>query len=226
MDLDPQASSGIVSFSLRLVVGLLLLTSLLAAQSLQVYSEFQRDPDALPPPREIISPAVARNAFATFRIVVALPANTTYFLFVGVNPPGIVQTRLYKENAAYLEEVRPPGFGVIPAAQSTREYLLDVWVPPDAEPGRRVRIEVQLKTGPWQVYPMELRVQHATMPAIPTPLTGFLARNAAQDLALLLQTTSPEPWLLLFRQTVPVWMGQGPEWVLRLRDILYRSRTF
>jgi hypothetical protein len=211
---------------LRLVVGLLLLRTLLPAQSLQVFSEFQRDPDGLPPPREIISPAVARNAFATFRVVIAAPANTTYFLFVGANPPGIVETQLYKENAAYLEPVRSPGFGVIPSGQTTREYILDVWVPRRAEQGRRVRIELQLKTGAWQIYPMELRVQSAAVPAIaaPPPFTTdqLLRRNAAQDLALLRQTASPEPWFLLMRQTIPVWMGQGPEWALRFRDMLTR----
>lgn len=227
MDLDPQASSGIVSFSLRLVVGLLLVRTLATAQSIQVFSEFAREPNGLPPPREIISPAVARNAFASFRVVVAAPPSTTYFLFVGASPPGIIQTRLYKENTSYLEEVRSPGFGVIPSGQTEREYLLDVWVPRDAEPGRRVRIELQLKTGAWQVYPMELRIQGATVPfsgeQYPSTVSELLRRNAAQDLVLLKESPGLQPWFLLFRQAIPVWMGQGPEWALRFRDLLYRS---
>lgn len=215
---------------MRLVVGLLLFGTLLCAQSVEVFSEFPRDPEGLPPPREIISPAVARNAFATFRVVVTAPASTTYFMFVGANPPGIVRTELFKEEGAYLEEVRiPPGFGVIPAWQTTREYILDVWVPAEAEPGRRVRIEVQLKTGTWLIYPMELRVQSAMAPGlVATPLLStedLLRRNAAQDIAMLMRTTSPLPWFLLFRQAVPVWMGAGPEWVLRFRDVLYRSQN-
>jgi hypothetical protein len=101
--------------------------------------------------------------------------------------------------------------------------LLDVWVPGDAEPGRRVRIELQLKIGAWEIYPMELRVQRASIPDINVSLAGPLARNAGQDSALLRRSSSPEPWFVLFRQTIPLWMGQGPEWVLRLRDLLYRE---
>ena len=32
--------------------------------------------------------------------------------------------------------------------QNTRVYLLDVWIPPDADPGR-FRLEAQLKVGYW-----------------------------------------------------------------------------
>src|SRR5260370_42579381 len=55
-------------------------SSIVAAQPLSVYSEFARidakgnvtSPES---PREILSPALARNAFATFQVVVQAPEN-------------------------------------------------------------------------------------------------------------------------------------------------------
>ncbi len=219
----------------------------MSAQTLRVFSEFQRpDPfglpglDRAPDPREIISPAVVRNGFTSFHVVVTAPPGTNYFLFVGANPPGIVTTHLYKEqfvqtdsgwSPGLLDEVRGPGFGVIPDAQvqipgqTSRDYLLDVFVPKEAEPGRRVRIELQLKTGSWLVYPMEIRVQNAVLrastPAILMTLADVSRRNAEQDLELAWAVDSPPAWFYLLKQTVPIWLGPGPEWVLRFRDLLF-----
>jgi hypothetical protein len=47
--------------------------------------------------------------------------------------------------------------------QNTRVYLLDVWIPPEAKPGR-FRLEAQLKVGYWIVRPMEVRVIPARIP--------------------------------------------------------------
>ena len=47
--------------------------------------------------------------------------------------------------------------------QNTRVYLLDVWIPPEASPGR-FRLETQLKVGYWIVRPMEVRVIPALVP--------------------------------------------------------------
>ncbi len=156
----------------------------LFAQSVQLYSELQRiDPfgnvvavDRSPSPREIISPAAARNGFASFHIAVSVPPGQTYFLYVQTNPPGLVQTRLYKEQFQQFEsnwipdaltETTSPTFGAMPdiqaniPGQTTRDYLLDIWIPPDAEVGRRVRVEVLLKYGTWYVAPFELRIMQA-----------------------------------------------------------------
>jgi hypothetical protein len=158
----------------------------LAAQSVALYSEFQRvDPfgrvvpvDRSDYPREILSPELARNAHASFHIAVQAPANLSYFLYAGSNPPNIIETRLYKEeftevgNQWYpdtLTPVRHPAFGVIPdaaagiAGQTTRCYLLDIWVPPNA-PVQRVRVEVLLKIGVWYIAPMEVRIVEARVP--------------------------------------------------------------
>src|SRR2546429_9441514 len=76
----------------------------LASQTLEVHSEFLRvNPqgdilavDATPKPREILSPAMARNGFASFHIVVRSPRPASYFLFAGTNPPNILRTAIYK----------------------------------------------------------------------------------------------------------------------------------
>jgi hypothetical protein len=158
----------------------------LAAQSLRIYSEFQRiDPfgqivsiDRSEHPREILSPALARNAHAAFHVAITLPENTSYFLYVGSNPGNIIETHLYKEDFTRdgdqwipdaLTPLRSPYFGVIPDAaagipgQTTRCYLLDIWVPGDA-PVQRVRVEVLMKIGIWYVAPMEVRIVEALVP--------------------------------------------------------------
>ena len=55
----------------------------------------------------------------------------------------------------------PPKF----AGQTTRVYLLDIWIPPEARPPG-FRLEVQLKTGDWTVWPIEVRVLPVTVPAV------------------------------------------------------------
>jgi len=153
----------------------------LAAQSIDIYSEFSRvDPfgEIVPADRggarrEILSPAVARNAWASFHVVISAPPKTTYLLYVVTNPLNACRVALYKEHfektlAGWVpdrltELTRLPDFGVIPDpadgvdGQTTRAYLLDLWIPPNAEIAR-FRLEVQLKVGYWVVRPMEVRV--------------------------------------------------------------------
>jgi len=168
----------------RVLSWLLLLAAMagaLAAQSVDIYSEFSRvDPfgeivaaDRGSGPREILSPVVARNAWASFHLVISAPAETTYLLYVVTNPLNACRVALYKEHfektpAGWVpdrltELTRLPDFGVIPdpddgvKGQTTRDYLLDLWIPPNAEIAR-FRLEVQLKVGYWVVRPMEVRV--------------------------------------------------------------------
>ena len=176
--------------SMRIGVSILigaLAATALGAQSLEIYSEFQRvDPfgsivavDRAEHPREILSPAAARNGYASFHVVVSVPPNTNYLLYVVTNPLDACRVALYKEHFVKtgggwipdtLAEVqRLPDFGAMPdpdediPGQNTRVYLLDVWVPPDASPGR-FRLEAQLKVGYWIVRPMEVRVISARVP--------------------------------------------------------------
>jgi hypothetical protein len=162
------------------------IAGVLAGQTLEVHTEFLRtDPggrilavDATESPRELISPAVVRNAWVSFQVVVDAPDNN-YFLFVGSNPPGVFRTSVYKLEFTRrgedwipdaLTPVKMPNFGVIPdpeaaiPGQTARAYVVDVWVPADAPVGR-TRLEIQLKAGTWTIWPMELRILPAVVPA-------------------------------------------------------------
>ncbi|MCS6951978.1 MAG: hypothetical protein RMK57_00980 [Bryobacterales bacterium] len=157
-------------------------------QSLQVYSELQRvDPyGAIVPPdrpripglrsREILSPAVARNTYASFHVVVNLPKGGNFALHVGQNPEGAFGVSLYKQRYARrdrtwipeeLEPVQLPFAGTLPERhipqQTAQAFWLDLWIPARATPGR-VRVEVQMHVnGRWLIYPMEVRVMSATV---------------------------------------------------------------
>ena len=163
----------------------------LAAQTLElrVYSEFQRvDPfgnvlaaDRAERPRELLSPAIVRNAHTSFHVAVTGAPKTMYFLAVQTNPPEVLRWRLYEEKFVKageawvpdnLEEARAPYFGVLPdpraniPAQTTRVYLLDLWAPFNAPVGK-VRLEILAKTDSWQLWPMEVRVLPAIVPQSP-----------------------------------------------------------
>jgi hypothetical protein len=132
--------------------------------------------------REILSPAVARNAFASFHIAVTIPSKESYLLYVVPNPITACRVALYKEHFVKtksgwipdrLTEVeRLPDFGVTPdpddgvEGQTTRVYLLDLWLPPNADVAR-FRLEVQLKVATWTIRPMEVRVTPARVPNLP-----------------------------------------------------------
>ena len=169
-----------------ILIGALASTAL-GAQSLEIYSEFQRvDPlgsivavDRAEHPREILSPVVPRNGHASFHVVVSVPPGTNYFLYVVTNPLDACRVALYREHFVktaggwipdtLAELQRLPDFGAMPdpdediPGQNTRVYLLDVWIPPDTSPGR-FRLEAQLKVGYWIVRPMEVRVIPALVP--------------------------------------------------------------
>lgn len=175
---------------MRTALGLfLLLASPVPAQSLRVLSEFQRvDPfgqvvaaDRTANPREIISPAVARNAFTSFHIAVGVPEREPFFVFVQTNPPNVFQISLYDELYVKagpnwipdaLQPVKLPAFGILPylplpiPGQNTLSYWMDIWVPAETKV-QRVRLEVLVKVGRgWLMYPMEVRVTPAVVPVI------------------------------------------------------------
>jgi len=160
----------------------LLLPALAPAQlDVRVYSELRRiGPDGAPVeadsagrPREILSPAVPRQAFTSLRVVVTAPPGQRFTLFLGENPESVLQVTLYKERWTQvgkswipdaLEKVATPYTGTIPDSslgpgeQSVQSFWLDVYTPSQA-PIRRVRLEVQLNSGDnWIIYPMEVRI--------------------------------------------------------------------
>jgi hypothetical protein len=181
----------------RRVLGAALLAAALQAQSVDIYPEFRRvDPFGAVVPadralasREVLSPAVARNGFASFHIVVSVPPKETYLLYVAPNPLNACRVALYKEHFVktsqgwipdtLVEVTRLPDFGVMPdpddnmEGQNTRVYLLDLWIPPNADVAR-FRLEVQLKVGEWIVRPMEVRVMPARFPTIASVDAGKL----------------------------------------------------
>ena len=143
----------------------------LPAQSLYVYSEFvtldaKGKVVAPQEPREILSPAVARGAFATYQVVVdAPPAMHTWF-YMGLNPEDAVKVTAYKPLAnGDLQPIELPFEGYGPQV-----YWIDVWSDRNV-PVRRIKVEPQLHvlnlpgdTADWLIYPMEFRVVDAQVP--------------------------------------------------------------
>ena len=109
-------------------------------------------------PREILSPAIARNAFSSFQVVVDVPRGTPYQLYVAQNPENAVEVTLYRENSEKLERVEQPVSG-----NSTQVFWMDLWTARDA-PVARIKVEPQLHVNnDWVIYPMEARVMSATV---------------------------------------------------------------
>ena len=101
-------------------------------QPLRVYSEFAQidatgKVTAPAEPREILSPAIARNAFSSFQVVVDVPQGTPYQLYVAQNPENAVEVTLYRENGDKLERVEQPVSG-----DSTQVFWMDLWTARDA----------------------------------------------------------------------------------------------
>ncbi|HWR51671.1 MAG TPA: hypothetical protein VN428_11225 [Bryobacteraceae bacterium] len=191
----------------------LLCWSLLAVaasgQPVKVYSEFQRiDPlgnvlaiDRSESPREILSPALARNARASFFVVLRPPAASGWYAYIAQNPENAVDVKLYRPVYAKqgetwipdalepltLTDSRLPDMTPQVPGQTIIPLWLEVFVAADAKV-RRTRLEVQLNLGDhWVVYPMELRVQSARVPA----LTGGTEPLAAPGLPASVTAEGP-----------------------------------
>ena len=184
--------------SWRIAAPAVLLAAALHAQSVDISPEFRRigpfgdvvAADRALAPREILSPAVARNGHASFHIAISLPPQETYLLYVAPNPISACRVSLFKEHFVktgrgwipdtLVEVTHLPDFGLVPdpddaiEGQNTRLYLLDLWIPPNADVAR-FRVEVQVKVADWMVRPMEVRVLPARFPDIPETRD---ARNA------------------------------------------------
>ncbi len=228
----------------------LLLTGCAWAQPLSVYSEFARidatgKVTAPETPREILSPALARNAFTSFQVVVQVSKGTVYQLYIAQNPENSVRVTLYRENGDRLVPVNPPVDG-----DSTQVFWLDVWTDRNA-PTERIKVEPQLHVNSdWVIYPMEGRVMSATVPdgkwpqgaAAPADVMRALVcatkspppapsgpeasiaalrfRNAQQDLALAAKAPKADLQQRWGACTAPA--QTDPEWYFRIRDYLFR----
>ena len=81
---------------------------LLFGQSVQVYSEFAQLNDAgevVAPenPREILSPAVARNAFSSFQLAIQVPRGVKFLVYIGQNPDNAAKVTLYRRDGGKLD---------------------------------------------------------------------------------------------------------------------------
>jgi hypothetical protein len=225
-----------VTRRLLIAAGCLAIVRAASAQEIAIYSEFQRfDPtgqvvpqDFEPNQREVLSPALARNGHLSVHVVVTAPRGTNYFLYAGVNPENTVRVQVYREHFVscgqtlcpdWLTPVQTPVFGAIPEStddvpgQTTRCYLFDIWAPPDSIP-RRVRVEALLKTGIWNVGPMEIRIV--------APLIPAATLQSEQNIAPLEAPASATAQLQLLRYLAglePVL----PNGILRVRDIIQRN---
>jgi len=180
--------------------------------SVEIYSEFQRidpfgqvvPPDRGPRPREILSPAIPRNAHASFHVAITAPPRASFFLYLVPNPAHACGVRLFRQHFSpierswipdRLEEIhRLPEFNAMPdldqkvPGQTTSLYLLDLSVPPATDlPG--FRLEVQVKIGTWIIRPLEVRLLPFAIPDAPPPSPGpvaplMAASSATADLAV------------------------------------------
>ena len=200
------------------------------AQELKVYSEFSRiDPygevvlvdrpkRAGLKPREILSPAVARNAYASFHVAVTAPAGPPFTLYVGQNPEDAFTVSAYRELYAghgghwipdRLEPVKLPYTTRLPdpprtvRGQTTVTFWMDLRVPFNLEVGRyKVEPQVWIE-GRWLVYPMEVRVLPATIPEARPAATRLALPGDASDL------TARGPFLGFFCQVLPAAPADG-----------------
>ncbi len=221
---------------------LLVSAAWIAAQPLRVYSEFAKIDatgrvTAPAEPREILSPAIARNAFSSFQVVVDVPRGTPYQLYIAQNPENAVEVTLYRENGDKLERVEQPVSG-----NSTQVFWMDLWTARDA-PVQRIKVEPQLHVNnDWVIYPMEARVMSATVsdgakspvtidqllcggltPSASPDVRRMHIRNAQQDVALA--SAAPEEDLRrLGVGTCDAPLSNDPELYLRVRDYLLRLR--
>jgi hypothetical protein len=219
----------------------LLVSTPLVAQSLRVYSEFalidaKGEVTAPVEPREILSPAIVRNGFTSFQIVVQVEPGTPYRLHIGENPEHAVRVTVYRESGEKLESVELPYEG-----SSTQVFWMDLWADRDA-PVRRIKIEPQLTTanlkGDWIIYPMEVRVMDAAvqvsainqMPLCAPnaessgepSVAGMQLRNQRQDTALARQF--PEAGVSRMKALCETPPPANPEWYFKIRDYLFRLR--
>ncbi len=248
---------------------------------IQVYSEFTRTgpfgeivrADRGAPPREILSPAIPRNAFSGFHVVVTGNPGDAFTLHVGQNPENAVRMTVYRQiyvrSASEwipdgLTRVELPYTGKLGSdisGQTAQAFWMDLWVDQGA-PVRRIKVEPDVfMDGRWIRYPMEVRVVEASAPNTPSATTrklppvsapsdasahaalcgsvapdtdagaavtirAMIARDALQDAAI---AGGRERVLQLAGGARGEWCAtyvpekSGPEWLLRVRDRIYRA---
>lgn len=194
--------------TLKFITAVLLLATALHAQTLQVYSEFRRvDPygeivaaDSEGRPREILSPLLARNAHSTFHLVVTAPPGEIFYLYVSCTPEEAVDVTLYKamfskQGGAWVPDrllaVKSPYTSHVPDRyhglpdQTAEVFVIDLWVPRDARPGR-MKLDAQLNVKDrWLTYPMEIRISDEVTPKATYSRRALAPISARSDASLV-----------------------------------------
>jgi hypothetical protein len=220
------------------------------AQPLRVFSEFARigpngEPQSPENPREILSPAVPRNAYATFQLVVKPGQGNTANLWIGQNPENSFRVNLYREQGGKLIPTAEPV-----EIKNTEVLWLDVFVS-RATPVARIKLEPELYLkDDWVIYPMEIRVAESIVPdsvtssgtasamdvmrsfacgkklaaspaAPPSSPANLIFRNALQDVQLA--TSVPKAELQKRFGACDGPEPSSPEYYLRIRDLLVHT---
>jgi len=196
---------------------------LLCGQRIAVFSEFQRPApdggivpsDRAPVRREILSPALVRNGWASFLFTVEAPPGELYTIYVAQNPDATAKVALYQLEYAEaggawvpdgLKPVEQPVQAALAEGQRMQAYLMDLFLPAST-PVERFRLEIQLHAaGRWTIYPMEMRPTETTAPQ-QAPLRGSLAPVQARSDATL---------MLALQSSL---CGDAPEAELRLENL-------
>ncbi len=151
--------------------------------------------DAIGAPREIISPALIRNGYTSFHLVVTGPPGASFMLYIASNPDHVLRPVLHRVTGAdRLELVKLTESGKF-NDKGVSIYWLDVWTP-GPTPVSRIRLEAQLNMGQdFVITPLELRVLAGTVPAqaAPTVSARRPGHAAASAFALLDQTLCGVP---------------------------------
>ncbi len=178
----------------------------LSAQTLSArfISEFRRvgadgeivAADAIGTPREIISPALIRNGYTSFHLVVTGPPGASFMLYIASNPDRVLRPVLHRVTGAdRLEQLKGLNDSGKFNDKGVSLYWLDLWTP-GPTPVRRIRIEAQLNMGQdFVITPLELRVLAGTVPsqAAPTVTARRPGHAAASAFALFDQTLCGVP---------------------------------
>jgi hypothetical protein len=135
------------------------------SQPVRVFSEFAQidakgEPVAPEFPREILSPAIPRNGFTSYQVVIQVPERTKFLMYVGQNPENAARVTMYRRRGNELEPVELPY-----ESEGTQILWMDVWIDRDA-PVRRIKVEPQVNAAnqDWVIYPMEVRVREPQIP--------------------------------------------------------------
>jgi hypothetical protein len=236
----------------RMKTGLLLILAALCtlpalAQPVRVFSEFAQidaNGNVVAPefPREILSPAIPRNGFTSYQVVIQIPEKTKFLMYVGQNPENAVKVAIYHRKGDQLEPVELPY-----ESEGTQILWMDIWVDRNA-PVRRVKVEPQVNIAnlDWVIYPMEVRVREPQIPDTLAPtgmrtlLCGGIApivktqgaepvtveqmhlRNERQDAALAAQATAADRDELKKRLGgCSAKSSPDPETYLKARDLFF-----